>query len=43
MLLVLVVFRVGIFLSGDRLKRPFGVVLLGTYVVVSVLSYVGRG
>jgi cation:H+ antiporter len=43
MLLVLVVFRVGIFVSGDHLKRPFGVVLLGTYVVVSVLSYVGRG
>ncbi len=42
MLLVLLVFRVGIVLSGDRLRRPFGVVLLGTYIVVSVLSYVGR-
>lgn len=42
MLLVLVVFRVGIWLSGDRLKRPFGVVLLGTYIVVSVLSYAGQ-
>jgi cation:H+ antiporter len=42
MLLVLVVFRVGIWLSGDRLKRPFGAVLLGTYIVVSVLSYAGQ-
>jgi cation:H+ antiporter len=42
MLAILVVFRVGIFLSGDRLKRPFGAVLLGTYVLVSILSYVGR-
>lgn len=42
MLGVLVVFRVGILVSGDRLKRPFGVVLIGTYVLVTVLSYAYR-
>jgi cation:H+ antiporter len=40
MLTVLIVFRVGVTLSGDYLKRPFGVVLLGTYLLVTVLSYV---
>lgn len=40
MLTVLIVFRVGVTLSGDHLKRPFGVVLLATYVLVTVLSYV---
>ena len=39
MLFILVVFRVGIFVSGDRLKRPFGVVLIGAYVLVTTLSY----
>ena len=34
MLFVLVVFRVGIFASGDRLHRKFGFVLLATYVVM---------
>lgn len=42
MLFILVVFRLGIAVSGDRLKRPFGAVLLGVYLVVSILSYVGR-
>lgn len=42
MLLVLVVFRIGIFASGAALKRPFGVVLIGTYVVVTILSYTHR-
>ena len=28
MLFILIVFRVGIFVSGDRLKRPFGVILI---------------
>ncbi len=39
MLFILVVFRVGIFVSGDRLKRPFGVVLIGAYLLVTILSY----
>jgi cation:H+ antiporter len=39
MLLVLVVFRIGIHRSGERLGRPFGLILLGTYVLVTVLSY----
>lgn len=39
MLFVLIVFRIGIFLSGDRLKRGFGVVLLGTYLLATVFSY----
>ncbi len=43
MLIVLVVFRVGIFASGTRLKRGFGAVMLGTYLIVTVASYiVGR-
>lgn len=40
MLLVLIVFRFGIFASGSHLRRPFGFVLLATYLVVTVLSYV---
>ena len=40
MLFILIVFRCGIFVSGDQLKRPFGVVLVGTWLVVTVLSYV---
>ena len=39
MLLVLGVFRLGVFTSGSHLRRPFGVVLLATYVTVTVLSY----
>jgi len=40
MLFVLVVFRLGVIFSKDRLTRPFGAVLLGTYLVVTILSYV---
>jgi len=40
MLFVLVVFRIGIFVSGDYLKRGFGIVLLLTYIAVQVLCYV---
>jgi cation:H+ antiporter len=40
MLLVLIVFRVGIFTSGSHLRRPFGFALLGTYIAVTILSYV---
>lgn len=40
MLFVLVVFRVGTLTARDGiLKRPFGYVLLATYVVVTVVSY----
>ena len=42
MLFILVVFRIGIFTSGDTLKRPFGVVLIAAYVAVMVVSYVFR-
>ena len=42
MLFILVVFRVGIFTSGDTLKRPFGVVLIATYLAVRSVSYVFR-
>lgn len=40
MLFVLLVFRIGIFVSGDAMGRPFGYVLLaayGIYVAVSLL------
>ena len=40
MLFILIVFRCGIFVSGDQLKRPFGVVLVGTWLLVTILSYV---
>jgi len=36
MLLVLVVFRVGVMFSGDRLRRPFGVVSIVVYTVAMV-------
>ncbi len=39
MLLVLVVFRIGIAASRDRMKRPFGAVLLGLYLIVTIVSY----
>ena len=42
MLFILVVFRIGIFTSGDTLKRPFGVVLIGAYIAVMIVSYVFR-
>lgn len=39
MLVVLVVFRIGVAASGDRMRRPFGFVLLATYAAAVVLSY----
>lgn len=42
MMLVLVVFRIGVAVSGDRLARPFGLVLMSTHALVTILSYVGR-
>ncbi len=41
MLLVLLLFRAGIHYSGDHLKRPFGVALLGFYLALTLLSYSG--
>ena len=40
MLFILLVFRIGIFLSGTAFKRPFGFVLLSAYIIVTVFSYV---
>ena len=40
MVFILLVFRCGILVSGDQLKRPFGVVLVATWVLVTILSYV---
>ena len=42
MLVVLIVFRIGIFTSGATLKRPFGIVLIGIYILVTALSYTIR-
>jgi cation:H+ antiporter len=39
MLLLLVVFRIGIAVSGSHLRRPFGLILLVTYLAVTLLSY----
>ncbi len=39
MLLVLLVFRIGVHVSPTHLKRPVGAVLLATYLVVTVVSY----
>ncbi len=39
MLLILLVFRVGIFFSRGNLRKPFGFVLLGIYAAVTALSY----
>ena len=41
MIAILVVFRVGIFFCKDHLTRPFGVVLVLSYALVTVLSYLG--
>ena len=37
MLSVLVIFRIGVFVSGDHLKRSFGFVLLAAYLVYLVV------
>lgn len=43
MLLMLTVFRVGIFISGSHMRRPFGWVLLISYGVYLVVSYAFPG
>ncbi|RKD28792.1 calcium/sodium antiporter [Thermohalobacter berrensis] len=40
MIFILTVFRVGSIYSKDELKRPFGLILLGTYILITALSYV---
>ena len=40
MLAILIIFRLGIALSKEKLGRPFGVLLLLTYLVITILSYV---
>lgn len=39
MFAVLVVFRLAIVFSGSQLKRPFGAVLVGTYLITTYVSY----
>jgi cation:H+ antiporter len=39
MLLTLIVFRIGIMASGAQLKRPVGMMLIGVYLLVTILSY----
>jgi cation:H+ antiporter len=43
MMAVLLVFRIGIFMSGESMKRPFGFVLLGAYTVYLAVSYLAPG
>lgn len=39
MIFVLVVFRFSIVFSKEKIRRPFGFLLLGAYVLVTVMSY----
>lgn len=39
MMAVLIVFRIGVWRSGDALRRGFGFVLVGVYIAVSIASY----
>ena len=41
MLFLLVVLRIGIFVCKDHLTRPFGAILLVSYLAVTILSYAG--
>ncbi len=43
MLVILGVFRIGVFLSGKYLERPFGFVLLGVYACYLLISYLLPG
>ena len=44
MLFILIVFRLGIWTARDgTFRRPFGFVLLGTYLFVTVMSYLFSG
>ena len=39
MIFILLVFRVGIIFSGEAMKRGFGIVLIASYVFVTLVSY----
>lgn len=39
MIFVLTIFRLGTIFSKDKLRRSFGLILLLTYIVISMLSY----
>ncbi len=39
MIFILLIFRAGIHFSEDKLKRPFGAILVGSYIVVTAVSY----
>jgi cation:H+ antiporter len=39
MIFILLIARIGIVTSGDRLKRPYGVILLLAYIAVTVIGY----
>lgn len=39
MLFILVVFRLAVMFSGTQLKRSYGIVLLGTYLITTYVSY----
>ena len=43
MLFILLTFRIGIFVSGEWMKRPFGFTLLGAYGVYLIVSYLAPG
>jgi cation:H+ antiporter len=43
MFFVLIVFRLAVMFSGDRLKRSYGVVLLATYLFATTISYTHLG
>ena len=44
MLFILIVFRLGIWAARDgAFRRPFGIILLGTYLLVTVISYLFSG
>ena len=40
MLLILIIFRITIFTSGQWMKRPFGFVLIAAYVLYILVSYI---
>ncbi len=39
MVFVLLVFRIGVVVSGDAMRRPFGVVLLAAYAIAIIVGY----
>ncbi len=43
MIFLLVVFRLGIFFSGESLRRPFGIVMLAAYFLYVIVSYLVPG